>query len=196
MKKSSICEHKQNRIKYNLIKMWRRGCDLSANERAREPSDKERHDTIRHKSIHVLLTAYYIAVKCVWGKKTHNDGIIAAVSCGWHEHLGTKKKPKKNAYRKCVFFSASCVMLCGVNRGNILPLQATQRWVPNAPTYDYLIYQIQMIFTFYILHFFYLPSAGTKRESDRGILSQLTTVQCCRQHDKLCGHSIGRLNTY
>lgn len=134
--------------------MWRRGCDLSANERAREPSDKERHDTIRHKSIHVLLTAYYIAVKCVWGKKTHNDGIIAAVSCGWHEHLGTKKKPKKNAYRKCVFFSASCVMLCGVNRGNILPLQATQRWVPNAPTYDYLIYQIQMIFTFYILHFF------------------------------------------
>lgn len=118
-------------------------------------SDDQRHDTtqINPCTTNCIL---YCSQMCL--EKKHNDGIMAAVSCV--DDMGTwerRWRRKKNVPKMCFFSLCFCCrFMCDViwsKSWQHIAASGDKRWVPNAPTYHYLIYQIQMIFTVFILHF-------------------------------------------
>lgn len=139
----------------------------------------------RHKSIYVQLTAYYIAVKCEWKTQwRHYRSIFILDDMGWRE-----KKPVERFFL-CFFSLFLCVMLFGVNHGNILLLQATRctkfydlRPLNLSNSDDFYI--LYYIFFRYLLAKYNMKCVQWRKNCERGIQRQLTTVQCCRQHDKL-----------
>lgn len=154
---------------------------ISANESER------RNDTSQ--SMYELLTAYYIAVKCERKKNTHTHTMTALSQ---HFHMRFHTKWETFLFSSFFFrFLFSCFMhvWCYLVKihGNILLLQATRC----TKFYDLRLLNLSNSDDFYILYyiFFFAAKCGSAKKekiaNERGIQRQLTTVQCCRQHDKL-----------